>query len=118
MVTPKLIILFGSQATRKTRSGSDTDVAVLADRPLSLEDKSHLGQALAQELSVSEDGIDIVDLQTAPPLLQQQVSTHGKLLRGSADDWLRFRVLAWKRYLDTAKFRRAREQSLMKSVHV
>jgi predicted nucleotidyltransferase len=113
----KLVILFGSQATGHVRPGSDTDVAVLADHVLSLAEKSDLSQELAKELKVSEDIIDIVDLQIASPLLQQQISTHGKLLRGSADDWLRWRVLAWKRYLGTAKFRRLREQSLMKSLH-
>ena len=117
MAAPKLVILFGSQATGHTRPGSDVDVAVLSDEPLTLADKVSLSQDVAKELLVSEDTIDFVDIQTASPLLQQLISTHGKLLRGSADDWLRFRVLAWKRYLNTAKFRRLREQSLMKSLY-
>ncbi|OGY91627.1 MAG: hypothetical protein A3H70_02925 [Candidatus Komeilibacteria bacterium RIFCSPLOWO2_02_FULL_48_11] len=113
-----LIILFGSQATGQTRPGSDVDVAVLADHVLSLQEKSDIGQELSLELKVSDDIIDIIDLQTASPLLQQQISTHGKLLRGSKDDFIRWRVLAWKIYQDTAKFRRAREQALIKQAHV
>ncbi|MEK7188981.1 MAG: nucleotidyltransferase domain-containing protein, partial [Patescibacteria group bacterium] len=101
-----------------TRPDSDVDVAVLADQPLTLADKVALSQDVAKELSVSEDVIDMVDIRTASPLLQQQISTHGRLLRGQREDWLRWRVSAWKQYQDTARFRRARERSLMKSHHV
>lgn len=118
MTDIKLAILFGSQTTGHARPGSDVDVAVLADQPLTLADKASFSHDVAKELSVSEDMIDIVDIQTASPLLNQQISTHGKLLRGQREDWLRWRVSAWKQYQDTAKFRRAREQSLMKPQHV
>ena len=63
---------------------------------------------------VSEDAVDVVDIWHAPPLLQQEIARHGKLIYGDAFDFIRFRVLAWKRYLDTAKFRRARERALAK----
>ena len=56
--------------------------------------------------------IDLIDLFDAPPLLQFQISKEGKLLSGEEKDFLRFKVLAWKRYLDTAKFRKIREKTL------
>ena len=59
-----------------------------------------------------EDRIDLVDIWSAPPLLQHHIAMTGKLLKGNKDDFLGFRVLAWKRYLDTAKLRRAREKKL------
>lgn len=107
-----LIILYGSQATGKTRKGSDTDIAVLEDHPLTLKEKTKLTQELAEELKRSDDEIDLVDLQTAPPLLQFQVAKTGRLLRGDPFTFTRFKVLAFKRYADTAKFRRLREQVL------
>jgi len=113
-----LVIQYGSQATGHARPGSDVDVAVLADQPFTLQDKDALGRDVAKELSVSEDMIDMVDIRAASPLLQQQISTHGKLLRGRPEDWLRWRVSAWKQYQDTARFRRVREQSLLKPKHV
>lgn len=112
----KLIILFGSQAREKAGLNSDTDVAVLADHSLSLEEKSALGDLWAEKLGVSEDSIDLIDLWSAPPLLEYQIAQHGKLLEGKQEDFIRFKVLAWKRYVDTAKLRKVREESLKKYV--
>lgn len=112
--TKKLIILFGSQATGKTHKHSDTDIAILDNHPLEIKEKIKLGEKIAEKLKVSEDNIDIVDLWVASPLLQYQVAQNGKLLEGNDFDFIRFKVLAWKRYQDTAKFRRARERALEK----
>ncbi len=110
----KLIILFGSRATEKAGMRSDTDIAALADHPLTIEEKGQIAEEAGRILGVSEDAIDIADIWRAPPLLQQEIAQNGKLLHGDAFDFIRFRVLAWKRYLDTAKFRRARERALAK----
>ena len=108
----KLVILFGSR-TRGTHSlQSDYDVAVLDNVPLTLEERQKQISSLAKELKANEEKIDLIDLQEATPLLQHQVAEEGKLLHGQRDDFVRFRVLAWKRYLDTAKFRRARAAAL------
>ena len=40
----KLIILFGSRAKGVSRKGSDTDIAVLAEHELSLEEKMDIGE--------------------------------------------------------------------------
>ena len=110
--TLKLIILFGSRATGKHGARSDIDVAVLADHPLSLHEKADIGERLARDFGMSEDKIDVVDLWNAPPLLQHEIATKGKLLMGDPFDFVRFKVLVWKRYLDTAKFRRSRETAM------
>lgn len=107
----KLVILFGSQATKKAGKNSDTDVAVLSDHPLTLEEKTEIGIEVAGMFNISEDTVDVVDIWHAPPLLQHEIASNGKLIFGDNFDFIRFRVLAWKRYLDTAKFRRAREQA-------
>ena len=112
----KLVILFGSQARGTAGDQSDADVAILADRPLEMEEKAGVAERFAKHLSISEDKIDIVDLWVAPSLLQHQVAQTGKLLEGDEFDFVRFKVLAWKRYQDTAKFRRIREEVLSKYV--
>jgi len=109
-----LVVMFGSRATGKARAQSDTDIAVLADHPLTITEKGQVAEEAGRMLGVSEDTIDIADIWRAPPLLQHEIAQNGKLLHGDAFDFIRFRVLAWKRYLDTAKFRRAREQALAK----
>ncbi len=110
----KLVILFGSQATQKSNISSDTDIAVLADQFLALGQKLELKEKLAIKLNVSEEKIDLIDLWSVPPLLQHQIAQNGRLIEGQEADFIRFKVLAWKRYQDTAKFRRIREQVLNK----
>ena len=109
-----LIILFGSRARGTEGKSSDADIAVLADHPLSLEEKQALATEAAGRFDISEDIVDIIDLWNAPPLLQHQVAKEGKLLEGDPFSFVRFKVLAWKRYQDTAKFRRAREDYFSK----
>ena len=111
-----LIILFGSQISGHTKPGSDVDVAVLADKPLTIQDKADISENIAQQMSVSSDLIDMVDLNAASPLLQYSIAQTGRLFLGNKDDFLRFKVLAWKRYQDTAKFRLRREKSLYTAV--
>ncbi len=112
MSKPKLIILFGSKARGTAGKQSDTDVAVLANHPLTLEEKGVLHGQIAKRLSVSEESVDLIDLYDAPPLLAHQIGETGTLLQGTRFEFNRFRIRAWKHYLDTAKFRRAREQAL------
>lgn len=114
----KLAILFGSRAKGHAGKMSDTDIAILADHELTLRDKITLAEKFGSRLGVSEDEIDVVDLRIASPLLQHEVTTHGKLLEGDPEDFFQFRVLAWKRYQDTAKFRKIRNKHLTKLLHV
>jgi uncharacterized protein len=108
----KLVILFGSQANGTAGKASDTDIAVLAERPLKLEERSSIEKEYADRFSISEDMIDLVDLSTASPILCYQVAQSGKLLHGTEEEFLRFKILAWKKYLNTEIFRRIRQQSL------
>ena len=110
-----LIILFGSQVSGHINTLSDVDIAVLTNHALSLDEKSELSDQLAKQMKVSSDLIDLVDLNVASPLLQYSISQTGRLISGTKDDFLRFKVLAWKRYQDTAKFRRQRKQALYNS---
>lgn len=107
-----LVILFGSRAAGTAGARSDTDIAVLADCALTAAEYADISAKVAAQLGVHEDTIDIVELRDASPLLQREVAENGKLLWGDPRDFVRFRALAWKRYVDTAKFRRARERFL------
>lgn len=111
-----LIILFGSRATGAAGKKSDVDIAILDTHQLSLKEKSAYAETASKEIGASEDDIDIVDLWTASPLLQHEIARHGKLLHGDEFLFERFKILAWKRYLDTAKFRKMREKTLHANV--
>ena len=109
-----LIILFGSQVSGGAGALSDFDVAVSTDHELTLVEKNEVIELVARDFGYHEDKIDLIDIAVAPPLLQMQIATHGKLLRGDPELFLRFKVLAWKRYQNTARFRRARTKHLEK----
>ncbi len=111
-----MLILFGSRATGHARANSDWDVAVVADHALTLDERGAAAEEAARILDVNEDHIDLVDMWSASPLLQQFVAKDGKLLAGDPFLFIRFKVLAWKRYHDTAKFRRLRHASLQRYV--
>jgi predicted nucleotidyltransferase len=113
-----LVIRFGSTATGRARSDSDVDLAVLAERELSLADQERVVIALARRHGIPEDRIDLIDLHAAPPLLAHEIAEQGELLEGEPEEFLRFRLSAWKVYQDTAKLRRARERNLRKRLDV
>ncbi len=107
-----LVILFGSQSKGYSNPGSDFDIGVVGSKVLTFEDKNTLIAEIAKEFSFPEDKIDLVDLNEASPLLQMEVSKSGKLLKGSALDFFEYKLLAWKRYQHTAKFRKLRADNL------
>lgn len=119
-VSPYLLILFGSRAKGTARANSDWDVAVVADHPLSLKEYGLYAEEAARLLQINEDAVDLADMWGASPLLQQFVAKEGKLLAGDPFLFIRFKVLAWKRYVDTAKLRRLRSEALqhyVKRIH-
>ena len=77
-----LIIIFGSQVSGYTSPRSDVDIAVLADKQLTIQDKADISEQTAREMKVSSDLIDLVDLNVASPLLQYSIAQTGRLLSG------------------------------------
>ncbi len=110
-----LIIAFGSQVMGKSTDKSDYDFAILADTSLSLSDRGDISEYLANKFSINEDKIDLVDLTVASPILKFQVAQNGKLIDGDYAEFIRFKVRAFKEYVDTAKFRRLREKMINKN---
>lgn len=105
-----LILLFGSQVRGKTHRESDIDLAYAAEHPLDLASERQISDELSNIFHT--DKIDIVNIALASPLLLFQISENCQLLAGTEEDLIRFRVLAWKKYQDTAKLRRMREKAL------
>lgn len=104
----ELLMLFGSQATGRATAASDVDLAVLAAPGTDLE-----ALRLAAIRRLGTDRVDLVDLRRAPPLLAMAVARTGRCLHQKTGvELARFTSLALRRYADTAKLRRAREQGL------
>lgn len=86
-------LLFGSRARGSPAEGSDFDIAILAEQPLTLEELEAIVAELAAALGVPADKVDVVDLQAAPNELLYKVIRDGELLYASDEErfreWLR-----------------------------
>lgn len=95
---------FGSLARGAAHPGSDLDLAVLLDRPLSLGEELSL-RAEAVD-AVHRDDVDLVILNLAPPLLRYEViATGSRLYARSPLAVDQFEEAALREYLDTAHLR-------------
>ena len=103
-----LAVLFGSRARNQSRADSDWDIGILPGSvPVDL-------LRLAAELGRLVKGrVDVVNLRRAPPLLCMAVVQEGRVLVDrTGSEWARFASLSLRRYSDTAKLRRAQNESL------
>jgi uncharacterized protein len=106
----RLAYLFGSQARGDESPGSDVDVAVWMDPPVSLMGLGGLAERLG--LAAGRQ-VDIVDLRMAPPLLCREVVAEGEaLLVRDVYFKLEFELEAVRRYEDTRPLRTAQQQIL------
>ncbi|GAB6178661.1 hypothetical protein JCM16814_35530 [Desulfobaculum senezii] len=67
-------IVYGSASAGTMRADSDVDVAILADKPLSLE--ARLDIILELSLALGRE-VDVLDLHTAHGLILRQILTKG-----------------------------------------
>lgn len=104
----QLIVLFGSQAKGTATARSDWDIAIrkTPDTYPGMQFFT-LQKKIADALEISFDRIDLIDLQTASPLLSFAVAKEGIPLYEEVPGSFRvFQVRASKVYADTAKIRR------------
>ncbi|MGH7266942.1 MAG: type VII toxin-antitoxin system MntA family adenylyltransferase antitoxin [Candidatus Rokuibacteriota bacterium] len=106
----RLAYVFGSTVSGQPRASSDVDVAVLFDPEPAPRDLD----ALATELqATARRAVDLVVLNTAPPLLAHRIIKTGRRLVCRAEsERVRFETLAAARYLDTAHLRRVQHAYL------
>lgn len=105
----RLAILFGSRGLGRARPESDVDLAFLADREVLDRDALFL----AASKLLGTDRVDVIDLLRAPPLLAMSAVRTGRVLYERVPgDFAEFASLAVRRYADTAKLRRLREQGI------
>lgn len=75
-----LAIIFGSVAAGRPRADSDLDIAVGADKPISMPERIAIIQTLAE---VTGRPIDLIDLATVTEPLLGQILKHGRRVLGS-----------------------------------
>ena len=106
--------LFGSQASGMTTPLSDVDIAVVLE-----PDRASPGLVQANLISdlmlvFQRSDVDVVVLNTAPPLLKERAISRGRLLY-CRDDLARvhFEVATRREYFDTQPLRDAQDRALL-----
>jgi predicted nucleotidyltransferase len=94
-----MVVLFGSRARNETHAGSDTDIAIFAEKRKSIREISEMQMEFSEMFQIKN--VELVDLSGQAPLFLKQVSDDGKVLyeqkSGIFDE---FQIYAFKRYVE------------------
>ena len=106
-----LVVLFGSQATGKTHSESDVDIAYLSASPLDLMEEGRLSVDLMPV--VRSPVVDVVDIRHAPPLLAKRIFDHHQILFcRDYGEYFSYLMYAMRRYQEAAPLFMLKELAL------
>ena len=109
----KLLVLFGSQATGRTHKNSDIDIGFLSDRDYGPGEVANMQVGIEQELGTGP--VELVDLKSAPSLLQRHVATEGLLLvEREPGIFAQFKITAIKKSMEARKLISLQHLSLVK----
>lgn len=113
----RLLVLFGSTARRGARDASDIDLGVLLDHREGWAGRRAAELALGR---AAGRAVDLVDLETAPPLLRFEIACDGRLLHeGRPHQWADFRaraMLDWWDWAPTARMIHGRAAARLRQV--
>lgn len=104
----RLVVLFGSLATGRSGPDSDLDLGLL---PRGAFDEI---QVTAEVVRMTHrNDVDVIDLARADPLTAMEVARGGLVLFCEDPSvFTEFRSLAFRRYVDSEKLRRAQRRAL------
>lgn len=97
----KLVLVFGSFANGKNHENSDLDIAIMSNGQIDFDGQIDLTNKLS---SLFKNEVDLSVLNKANPLLLFQVSKNSRLLFGKKEDFLRFKLYAFRVYNDYAPY--------------
>ena len=111
----ELMLLFGSQVSCRAAKGSDIDVAILREIPLSNSEYAELLHCLG--VIFKDFRVELTMLRHASPLLRGQIARNCKLLyEKKAGMFLRFRLSAIRQYIDASSIFSLRRKYLNQKI--
>jgi uncharacterized protein len=98
----RFVILHGSYATNKMKTGSDLDIALLGEKPIGFEELLAIYGDLAEIFGDNPHReLDIKSLHKADPFFCYQVAKDSQLLYGDLTDFNEFKAYAFSNYFDS-----------------
>ncbi|NJD03876.1 MAG: nucleotidyltransferase domain-containing protein [Ruminiclostridium sp.] len=110
----KLLLTFGSYNTDRFTEHSDIDVAFLSVRTLTTDEELQLLSDLFTYFR--RDGIDLVNLAKAVPLLTYEIACNSHVLYEENNFYIKFKMKASARYADTKFLREARKNYIREQI--
>jgi len=111
----KLIMLFGSLATKKAREDSDIDIALLGHSNKVSNDYLDILEEFSQ---IFNRKIDLSIMNNANPLLLNEVQKDSLLLYGSKENYINFSLYAFHRYNDYLPYFKKEREFLKEKYYV
>ncbi len=108
----RMVILFGSQAKKKAKAGSDVDIAVLGVKEIPFGELAELNNEFAEVFEIQN--VDVKSLHRTDPLFRFQATREGILLFGRKRDFDSFRAFAFRDYNDSRDLLRLKEVIISK----
>ncbi|NSW92053.1 MAG: nucleotidyltransferase domain-containing protein [Firmicutes bacterium] len=109
-----LLLTFGSYNTDRFTENSDIDLAYLSNRRLNVEEEMELLKDMV--VYFKRDGIDLVNLTKADPLLAFQIACNSKVLYEENNSFILFKMKASAIYADTKHLRVLRRKFLQEQL--
>lgn len=94
----ELLLLFGSQISKRIHKESDYDIAYLSKKDLDIKEEINLNYDLIDIFN--SDRVDLVNLKKANPLLSFEIAKQCQLIFGEKKIFSEFKALAFKKYID------------------
>lgn len=113
-----LLYAYGSRVRGDIHQGSDLDLAHQSQRLLGFLSQYELQTKLARVFGIDDGKIDLVNIETAPPLLLHFIATEGEKVFGAARADDAFYRRALKRHLDAKPLLEATKQYVQRYARV
>ena len=98
----RFILIHGSYATGKMRTGSDLDIALLGEKPIEFEELLVIRSDLAEIFGDNpQRELDVKSLHKVDPLFCYQVANDSQLIYGDLTDFNEFKAYAFSNYFDS-----------------
>lgn len=111
-----LVVLFGSQATGKTHTGSDTDIAFFSTNQKDMRQIAQMQMEFSEALKIKD--IELVDIAGKVPLFLKQVADQGVVLyEKDPSVFDEFQIYAFKRYVEARPLLEMRRRFTENFIH-